>query len=235
MTSVRKWCNTMYWDTYAPHGTQLFENGYRDQPLDEPLLDHWRNYLDYEPRRLSFISTNPEFFTCVHELSCAGAQYLCLGNPFLLDIPLKQTVIASDTENQRQFQPKWNQYMECGACGGVLISAATTSRERAVMSQALERKYNIIWIRESDAQPRFPLFSPAHNACQRGNLLLLSPMGFSGIRNLLTPEQRTYLNNLATELSAPALSYQLHQGFESGFVHIPPTCVTVCGVDEGQA
>ena len=180
----------------------LFEKGYNDKILlHECQLDNWKRYLDDNPRRLLIKRLNPHFFTVLYNMEITGRQCQLVGNRFLLDIPDKMAVIVhrrySEEENAR-LREDW---LACGERGGVLVSAAISSREKEVLREAINRNYRVILLRDNGF-PRF--YKPAgesFDACSRGLLLQISPYEYRVEKKSITRAQCLELNAMAEEIS----------------------------------
>lgn len=190
----------------SPEGLRpvLFEDGYCDKILlHEGQLDNWKHYLDDNPRRLMMKRQNPTLFTVLMGLEVAGEPCQVVGNRFLLDIPDKMAVVVhrryTDEENAR-LRAEW---LACGERGGVLVSAAISPKEKAVMREAMNRGYNIILLRENGFPKLYKPSGEAFDACVESRLLQISPWSFHMERKVISREQCLHLNALAERIAAP--------------------------------
>lgn len=179
----------------------LFEPGYNDKILlHEGQLDNWKAYLDDNPRRLLIKRQNPRLFTILHDMPIAGRNCQIIGNRFLLDIPDKMAVIVhrrySDEENARLRQ----EWLACGERGGVLVSAAISPKEKAVLREAMNRGYRIILLRDNGFPPLYKPSGEAFDACSAGLLLQVSPWPYHMEQTTITRSQCLALNALAEEI-----------------------------------
>lgn len=127
-----------------------FENGYNDKILKgKDQLNRWKHYLDDTPRRLMLKRKHPDLFTVMHNVVIAGRSCKAVGNRFLLDIPEKAAVIVHRRYTSDEFLALRDLWLSTGENGGVLVSAAITSREKEVMREAMDRGYSIILLREN--------------------------------------------------------------------------------------
>lgn len=199
-------CNKAYWTLFGmnePPRLGLFEEGYCDKILmHEGQLDHWKHYLNDNPRRLLMKRQNPALFTVLTGMEVADEQCQVVGNRFLLDIPDKMAVIVhrryTDDENAR-LREEW---MACGERGGVLVSAAISSKEREVLHEAMDRGYNIILLRENGFPELYKPVGRAFDACAEGRLLQISPWEFHIEKKVISRAQCLYLNAMAERIAS---------------------------------
>lgn len=180
----------------------LFEPGYNDKILlREGQLANWKRYLDDNPRRLAIKRRHPDLFTVIHEAEVASHSCQMVGNRFLLDIPQKMAVIVHSAYSDKEYADWQRKWLACGEAGGVLVSAAISPREKAVMRKAMDRGYNIILLRENG----FPLlYKPSGEsfvACSEGRLLQISPWEYKMQRKTISREQCLILNRMAENIA----------------------------------
>lgn len=198
-------CNKAYWrlsQMASPPRPGLFEEGYNDKILiHEGQLDTWKRYLIDNPRRLLVKRQHPGLFTILRELTVEGEVCQAVGNHFLLDIPDKMAVIVhrryTDVENER-LRAEW---LACGERGGVLVSAAISPKEKAVLREAFNRGHRIILLRENGFPPLYKPSGESFYACAQGLLLELSPWPYHNDRRVITRQQCLHLNALAERLA----------------------------------
>ena len=199
-------CNNAYWRIFGmnePPRKGLFEKGYNDKILmHEGQLDNWKSYLDDNPRRLLLKRQNPELFTVLHDMDVAECKCQIVGNRFLLDIPDKMAVIVhrryTDEENARLSE----EWLACGERGGVLVSAAISAREKAVLREAMNRGYRIILLRENGFPKLYKPSGESFDACLKGRLLQISPWDYHMEKKTITRAQCLELNALAERIAA---------------------------------
>lgn len=199
-------CNNAYWRIFGmnePPRKGLFEKGYNDKILvHEGQLDNWKSYLDDNPRRLLLKRQNPELFTVLHDMDVAECKCQIVGNRFLLDIPDKMAVIVhrryTDEENARLSE----EWLACGERGGVLVSAAISAREKAVLREAMNRGYRIILLRENGFPKLYKPSGESFDACLKGRLLQISPWEYHMEKKTITRAQCLELNALAERIAA---------------------------------
>ena len=180
----------------------LFEGGYNDKILlHEGQLDNWKAYLDDNPRRLLLKRQNPALFTVRCGMEVAGHSCQIVGNRFLLDIPDKMAIIVhrryTDEENAR-LREEW---LACGERGGVLVSAAISTKEKEVLREAMDRGYRIILLRENGFPKLYKPSGVAFDACTAGQLLLISPWEFHMEKRMVTRAQCLELNAMAEKIT----------------------------------
>jgi len=175
----------------------LFEPGYNDLILlQEGQLDAWKHYLDDNPRRLALKRLHPDLFITTHYIDIGEWHCQTVGNRFLLDIPQKAAVIVHSGYTDADYARYREQWLACGEAGGVLVSAAIATREKAVMHEAMERGYRVIWVRENGFPSLYKPTGRAFDACSEGRLLMISPWEYHTERRTISREQCLKLNRL---------------------------------------
>lgn len=181
----------------------LFERGYCDKLLlHEGQLDTWKRYLDDNPRRLAIKRLRPDYFTIINNAEVAGHSCQLVGNRFLLDIPQKMAVIVHRRYTDTEYAEYRRQWLACGEAGGVLVSAAIATREKAVMREAMDRGYHVILLRENGFPPLYKPAGEAFEACTEGRLLQISPWEYHMEQKTITRQQCLMLNKMAEEIAA---------------------------------
>lgn len=195
----------------------LFEKGYCDKILlRDGQLDNWKHYLDDNPRRLAIKRQFPQYFTVLHQIQLMGIGCQMVGNRFLLDIPDRAAVIVHNAYSDAEFENYRQQWLAVGEAGGVLISAAVASREKAVMREAMNRGYNLILLRENGFPPLYKPSGEAFDACSDGRLLQISPWPHHTDRRIISREQCLFLNRLAEYLAITPLASLLSDPVSGG-------------------
>lgn len=183
----------------------LFEQGYNDKILlHEGQLDNWKAYLDDNPRRLLVKRQNPQFFTVLHGMEVAGHSCQVVGNLFLLNIPDKMAVIVHRRYSDEEIIRLRKEWLECGERGGVLVSAAISSKEKEVLREAMNRGYRIILLRENGFSKLYKPTGESFNACSEGVLLQVSPWAFHMEKQTITRAQCLELNAMAERIASGA-------------------------------
>lgn len=197
-------CNHAYWKLFnmnEPPRFGLFEEGYCDKILlHEGQLDNWKRYLDDNPRRLMIKRQNPSFFTIITDMEVASEPCRVVGNRFLLNIPDKMAVIVHRCYTEKEIARLREEWLGCGERGGVLVSAAISSKEKEVLREAMGRGYNIILLRENGFPKLYKPSGEAFDACARGSLLQISPWEFHYEKRLITRSQCLHLNAMAERI-----------------------------------
>ena len=183
-------------------GRSLFEPGYNDKILlREGQLDNWKRYLDDNPRRLAVKRLRPDLFTVIHQAVVAGHSCQMVGNRFLLDISQKMAVIVHGGYSDKKYAEYREQWLACGEAGGVLVSAAIATREKAVMREAMDRGYSIILLRENGFPPLYKPTGESFTTCSEGRLLPISPWEYHMERKTISREQCLMLNRMAEDIA----------------------------------
>ena len=135
-------CNKAYWRIYGMNTAPrkgLFELGYNDKVLlHERQLEGWKKYLDDNPRRLMVKRMNPGLFTVMQNKEVAGRRCQMVGNCFLLDIPDKVAVVVHRRYSEEELRHLREEWLACGERGGVLVSAAISTKEKEVLREGYE-------------------------------------------------------------------------------------------------
>lgn len=176
----------------------LFEEGYNDRILTEDgQLDRWKKYISDNPRRLAVKRRHPDLFRVRYKTRIINWDCDVTGNIFLLDIPDKMAVIVHRSDSETVFSTKKEQWLACGARGGVLVSAAISPREKIVLREAMDRKFPIILLRENGFPPIYKPSGESFDACAAGRLLQISPWTYHTARIPITRAQCLFLNHMA--------------------------------------
>lgn len=187
---------------HPTHG-KLFAIGYQDSILrGKDQLIHMFRYLADNPRRLAMKRQHRQWFTVQRNVSIAGTQCQLYGNAELLNNPNKMAVIVhrryTDTENA-QLCDTW---LECGAKGGVLVSAAISPKEHQILKEAMESGYNIILLLENGFPELYKPIGQYFDACAAGHLLQISPWGHHVKHKIISRQQCLTLNALAEKIAS---------------------------------
>ena len=180
----------------------LFAPGYNDRILLQAgQLDRWKAYLDDNPRRLWVKRQNPQLFTVMSQMEIAGHRCQCVGNRFLLDVPDKVAVIYHRRYSEEELSRLREEWLTCGERGGVLVSAAIHSIERAVIREAKERGYRVINLMENGFPPLYKPIGEDFDACAEGRLLQISPWEYHMEHHIITRAQCLELNAMAEAIA----------------------------------
>lgn len=223
--SFKQGCNKAYKRLFhIPNSMNapLFEEGFCDKILHEDgQLDHWKNYLDDNPRRLIIKTANPDFFSRRHRLSIDGHECAAMGNIFLLDIPDKKFVVVHRRDTEEEYKRNVEAWTQCGENYGVLVGAFISEREKAVKKIAIEHQYPLILFTEEGMGPYYKPSGQDFDLCAEGRLLLVSPWPDAPKKSHITRQECLRLNELAEKIAAG--SFRLLQP--------PPACKA--GADGG--
>ena len=198
-------CNKAYWRIYGMNTTArkgLFELGYNDKVLlHERQLEGWKKYLDDNPRRLMVKRMNPGLFTVMQNKEVAGRRCQMVGNCFLLDIPDKVAVVVHRRYSEGDLRRLREEWLACGERGGVLVSAAISTKEKEVLREAMNRGYRIVLLRENGFPRLYKPCGESFYACSEGLLLQISPWDYHMEKKTITREQCLELNEMAERIA----------------------------------
>lgn len=198
-------CNKAYWRIYGMNTAPrkgLFELGYNDKVLlHERQLEGWKKYLDDNPRRLMVKRMNPGLFTVMQNKEVAGRRCQMVGNYFLLDIPDKVAVVVHRRYSEGDLRRLREEWLACGERGGVLVSAAISTKEKEVLREAMNRGYRIVLLRENGFPRLYKPCGESFYACSEGLLLQISPWNYHMEKKTITREQCLELNEMAERIA----------------------------------
>ena len=198
-------CNKAYWRIYGMNTTArkgLFELGYNDKVLlHERQLEGWKKYLDDNPRRLMVKRMTPGLFTVMLNKEVAGRRCQMVGNCFLLDIPDKVAVVVHRRYSEGDLRRLREEWLACGERGGVLVSAAISTKEKEVLREAMNRGYRIVLLRENGFPRLYKPCGESFYACSEGLLLQISPWDYHMEKKTITREQCLELNEMAERIA----------------------------------
>ena len=198
-------CNKAYWRIYGMNTTArkgLFELGYNDKVLlHERQLEGWKKYLDDNPRRLMVKRMNPGLFTVMQNKEVVGRRCQMVGNCFLLDIPDKVAVVVHRRYSEGDLRRLREEWLACGERGGVLVSAAISTKEKEVLREAMNRGYRIVLLRENGFPRLYKPCGESFYACSEGLLLQISPWDYHMEKKTITREQCLELNEMAERIA----------------------------------
>ena len=198
-------CNRAYRRIYGIKkmtGKGLFELGYNDKILlHDGQLTGWKKYLDDNPRRLMVKRMSPGLFTVMLNKMVAGHRCQMVGNCFLLDIPDKVAVIVHRRYSEGELARLRKEWLACGERGGVLVSAAISTKEKEILREAMNRGYRIVLLRENGFPRLYKPCGESFNACSKGLLLQISPWEYHMEKKTITREQCLELNEMAERIA----------------------------------
>ena len=198
-------CNKAYWRIYGMNTAPrkgLFELGYNDKVLlHERQLEGWKKYLDDNPRRLMVKRMNPGLFTVMQNKEVVGRRCQMVGNCFLLDIPDKVAVVVHRRYTEVELRRLREEWLACGERGGVLVSAAISTKEKEILREAMNRGYRIVLLRENGFPRLYKPCGESFYACSEGLLLQISPWNYHMEKKTITREQCLELNEMAERIA----------------------------------
>ncbi len=182
------------------HGT-LWEPGYNDRILlKKGQLQHWLDYLDDNPRRLLLKRQHPEYFTQLGTLQVAGVEMQAMGNPFLLERPMKLQVQCSRHLYPNEIAQQQQAFLQAGAEGSVIVSPCISPGEQQIATACMAAGVPLIVLllkgfpRYFKPQPRY------FEACAQGRLLMLSPYPWQNEKMTDMRARCLHLNELAKDI-----------------------------------
>lgn len=89
----------------------------------------------------------------------------------------------------------------CGERGGVLVSAAISTKEKEVLREAMNRGYRIVLLRENGFPRLYKPCGESFYACSEGLLLQISPWDYHMEKKTITREQCLELNEMAERIA----------------------------------
>ena len=198
-------CNKAYWRIYGMNTAPrkgLFELGYNDKVLlHERQLEGWKKYLDDNPRRLMVKRMNPGLFTVMQNKEVVGRRCQMVGNCFLLDIPDKVAVVVHRRYSEGDLRRLREEWLACGERGGMLVSAAISTKEKEVLREAMNRGYRIVLLRENGFPRLYKPCGESFYACSEGLLLQISRWDYHMEKKTITREQCLELNEMAERIA----------------------------------
>ena len=161
----------------------IFDPEYHDRILThQGQLDHLKQYILDNPRRLAIKRANPEFFRLRQDIEAANLTFTALGNLFWLNYPLKQMLQCSRSLSQNDIDNLRDKCLTLADQGIVFISAGISEGEKQICRALRENGFPlIILLKDGFPKPDDPnakYFKPKgvyFEACAEGQLLLLEP------------------------------------------------------------
>lgn len=183
------------------HHDLLSVPGYNDRILLRARqLATWKRYLADNPRRLLVKRNHPEFFRVQRRIEWKGMAFSAIGNLFLLRSPLLLQVQCSRRLTPAQVGQR--QAAALAACrqGAVLVSPSISPGEKAVMHAAFDGGFPLIVLKDNGFAPLQKPSGAAFDACARGQLLMLGPLGHDNRRTTISRSTCLSLNEVARRL-----------------------------------
>ena len=161
----------------------IFAPEYHDRILThQGQLDHLKQYILDNPRRLAIKRANPDFFRLRQDIEAANLTFTALGNLFWLNYPLKQMLQCSRSLSQNDIDNLRDKCLTLADQGIVFISAGISEGEKQICRALRENGFPlIILLKDGFPKPDDPnakYFKPKgvyFEACAEGQLLLLEP------------------------------------------------------------
>lgn len=144
---------------------------------------------------------NPGLFTVMQNKEVAGRKCQMVGNCFLLDIPDKVAVVVHRRYSEGDLARLRREWLACGERGGVLVSAAISTKEKEVLREAMNRGYRIVLLRENGFPRLYKPCGESFYACSEGLLLQISPWEYHMEKKTITREQCLELNVMAERIA----------------------------------
>ena len=120
---------------------------------------------------------------------------------FLLDIPDKVAVVVHRRYSEEDLRRLREEWLACGERGGVLVSAAISTKEKEVLREAMNRGYRIVLLRENGFPRLYKPCGESFYACSEGLLLQISPWDYHMEKKTITREQCLELNEMAERIA----------------------------------
>lgn len=160
------------------------------------------NYVADNPRRLAVRRAYPDLFRVVRNMPLCGWSFAAIGNPFLLQQPVRLTVQCSRNLTAEEIALQEDTLLVAARHGAVLISPCISLGEKQIARAALEAGFPLVVLLENG----FPEFykPPAQyfSACENGSLLMLAPWPYHSEKRMISREQCLALNTLSRQLSS---------------------------------
>ena len=177
----------------------LWEVGYTDRVLrGKGQLEHWKAYLQDNPRRLWIKRSHRDFFTVSHNITVAGTSVDAIGNLQLLRHSTIMQVYCSRRMSDEEIAREGDQLL---AQGAVLVSPAVSPGERTIMNRALDAGVPVILISNNGFAEMYKPGGRLFDACADGKVLLLSPFSHHNDYQPLTAECCRQMNALARAIA----------------------------------
>ncbi|MDQ0289093.1 hypothetical protein [Oligosphaera ethanolica] len=160
-----------------------------------------RAYIKDNPRRLAVKRAHPELFRIIRNLSICGHTFAAIGNPFLLDAPVKRQVQISRSVTPEALAAAEADLLAAALHGAVLVSPCISPGEKQIARAALQAELPLIVILENGFPELYKPPKSYFDACAAGRLLMLAPWPHHSDRRSLTREQCLTLNSFAEQIT----------------------------------
>lgn len=196
-------CNKLYREMGGEPGRGVFQPKFNDRILmNDGQLSNWHTYINDNPRRLALKVKHPDLFTVLYDKKICDVNCQIVGNRFLLDYPEKMAVIVHRSDSHEEHQRHCEEWLACGARGGVLVSASIAPREKEICRTAMELGYRIISLAHEGFRPLYKPVGRSFDACVEGRLLKISPWPYNPRPVKITRSHCLFLNALAEKIAA---------------------------------
>jgi len=171
----------------------VFQDGFHDLvSLQIKSIKAYSAYIRDNPRRYCLKREHPDLFTRLDHLSSPqlpkDLPWTGLGNPFLLDKPLRLAVRISRAATPEEINAKKAFFLEAIHQGAVLISSFISPGEKEMVSYAIEQGGSVIVLKHEGFPPLYKPSGAYFDLCAQGRLLILSCAEFTGQKMPLTRE-----------------------------------------------
>lgn len=184
----------------SPQGV-LWEPGYNDRILlQEGQLQRMLNYLDDNPRRLLLKHAHPQYFKPLGKLTVAGLEMEAMGNPNLLNNPIKLQVQCSRHLYPNEIEQRKQYFLKAAQQGAVIVSPCISPGEKEIATAILEAQLPLIVLLLKGFPPFFKPQPHYLIACAEGRLLMISPYPWQNEKITNMRQRCLQLNDIAAEI-----------------------------------
>ena len=184
----------------SPQGV-LWEPGYNDRILlQEGQLQRMLNYLDDNPRRLLLKHAHPQYFKPLGKLTVAGLEMEAMGNPNLLNNPIKLQVQCSRHLYSNEIEQRKQYFLKTAQQGAVIVSPCISPGEKEIATAILEAQLPLIVLLLKGFPPFFKPQPHYLIACAEGRLLMISPYPWQNEKIDNMRQRCLQLNDIAAEI-----------------------------------
>ena len=184
----------------SPQGV-LWEPGYNDRILlKEGQLQRMLNYLDDNPRRLLLKHAHPQYFKPLGKLTVAGLEMEAMGNPNLLNNPIKLQVQCSRHLYSNEIEQRKQYFLKTAKQGAIIVSPCISPGEKEIATAILEAQLPLIVLLLKGFPPFFKPQPHYLIACAEGRLLMISPYPWQNEKIDNMRQRCLQLNDIAAEI-----------------------------------
>lgn len=183
-----------------PQGV-LWEPGYNDRILlQEGQLQRMLNYLDDNPRRLLLKHAHPQYFKPLGKLTVAGLEMEAMGNPDLLNNPIKLQVQCSRHLYPNEIEQRKQYFLKAAQQGAIIVSPCISPGEKQIATAILQARLPLIVLLLKGFPPFFKPQPHYLMACAEGRLLMISPYPWQNEKIDNMRQRCLQLNDIAAEI-----------------------------------